>query len=261
MLQSSLWECFISFVGACIGIWVVAAIHWEGLRRNGATVKLGSQRHSLLFVIASYGASAALLFGGPLLPVSQPFNVIGKWRTCGLALVLQAGALCQPLQFRPSCLYVMHTSPSQEPQFYNVVDVRLCHPLLPPPFHETTTTRWQSIHKRRSRHFLQTGGHTVSALVGVGFYFAFRGSDAISVGAALSVATAIAAMQILRVFHPPAAATAMIATMGLEGVADLGVFWVIMPVAAGATVLSFVALLYNNLFHHRRPWPIFWHCF
>lgn len=59
-------------------------------------------------------------------------------------------------------------------------------------------------------------------------------------------------------FHPPSAATALIAAMGSESVPALGFFWVIMPVASGAVTLSVVAWLFNNLIPSRSPWPVYW---
>jgi CBS domain-containing membrane protein len=73
---------------------------------------------------------------------------------------------------------------------------------------------------------ISTGGNFISAVVGVAYRYAFRHTPALALGSALSVATAISAMQMARVFHPPSAATALIATLGLEGVDELGFFWV-----------------------------------
>lgn len=117
IFKSSLKECFLSTLGAMLGIWAVAVIHYEAMLGTHATVKLGSQE-PLSFILVSFGASAALVFGGPLLPVAQPYHVVG--------------------------------------------------------------------------------GNFVSSVIGVAFWYAFRYQRVQWIGCALSVASAIAAMQLCR---------------------------------------------------------------
>lgn len=89
------------------------------------------------------------------------------------------------------------------------------------------------------------GGHVFSALVGVIAFQLF--SDQIWLAAPLAVATAIAIMQLTDTLHPPGGATALIAVIGGEQIHQLGYLYVFFPVAAGAVLMLFVALLVNHI--------------
>lgn len=93
------------------------------------------------------------------------------------------------------------------------------------------------------------GGHTIAALVGVMFLVAF-GASWWSMG--LSVATAIAMMQVFRAVHPPAGANPLV-------VMYAGVSWdfVFAPVFLGALLLAIVAVVFNNMVPERR-YPLYW---
>ncbi len=100
------------------------------------------------------------------------------------------------------------------------------------------------------------GGHVTSAIVGV---TAYQLLDAqIWLAASVAVATSIAVMQATRTLHPPGGATALIAVIGSAKVHDLGYFYVIMPVGAGAIVMLVVALLVDNIPKGRR-YPQSWY--
>ncbi|BAU22874.1 membrane protein [Caldimicrobium thiodismutans] len=62
----SLLEVFWSFVGSFLGIGLVAFIHSFYVEPRG-----------LFLVIASYGASAVLIYGAPHSPLAQPRNLLG----------------------------------------------------------------------------------------------------------------------------------------------------------------------------------------
>ncbi len=71
------------------------------------------------------------------------------------------------------------------------------------------------------------------------------------------MATAIALMHFTRTLHPPGGATALIAVVGGEKIHDLGFFYAVMPVAAGAFIMLVVAVLVNNMAKDRR-YPEYW---
>jgi CBS-domain-containing membrane protein len=89
------------------------------------------------------------------------------------------------------------------------------------------------------------GGHIFSALVGVIAFQLF--SEQIWLAAPLAVATAIAMMQFTDTLHPPGGATALIAVIGGEQIHQLGYLYVFFPVATGAVLMLFVALLVNHI--------------
>jgi CBS-domain-containing membrane protein len=62
----SLWEVFWSWLGALLGIGLVAYLDVQFV-----------DKFSLMFLIGSFGASAVLLYGAPRSPLAQPRNVLG----------------------------------------------------------------------------------------------------------------------------------------------------------------------------------------
>ncbi len=99
------------------------------------------------------------------------------------------------------------------------------------------------------------GGHIISALIGVACYKLLHSQ--VWLAAALAVATSIAVMHATKTLHPPGGATALIAVIGGEKITNLGFFYAIMPVGAGALILLIVALIVNNIPRQRR-YPEFW---
>jgi CBS-domain-containing membrane protein len=99
------------------------------------------------------------------------------------------------------------------------------------------------------------GGHIISALIGVTAFKLLV--PHLWLAAALAVATSIAVMHATRTLHPPGGATALIAVMGGKNIHELGYWYVLMPVGAGALILLIVALLVNNL-ATKRQYPEFW---
>lgn len=105
-------------------------------------------------------------------------------------------------------------------------------------------------------------GHTLSAFVGGAIavahslYFGNSIPESESyVWIAISVAISIAAMQISRLTHPPAGATAFIASTAVSDVPSLVIF--LVPVAAGALILVAVTVLFNNAIPSRK-YPAYW---
>ena len=95
------------------------------------------------------------------------------------------------------------------------------------------------------------GGHCVGALVGVTVYKAFGETQPL-LACAVAVAFAIMLMDITVTLHPPAGATALIAVLGPAPIHDLGYMYVLSPVMLGATIMTCVAVLGNNLVGQRR---------
>ncbi len=93
------------------------------------------------------------------------------------------------------------------------------------------------------------GGHFVSTLIGLVFLH-FISPEWWSM--ALSLATALTAMQLLKVTHPPAGSNPFIVFL-------VGANWefLIMPTLVGAILLVLVALFYNNL-SKERIYPKYW---
>jgi len=93
------------------------------------------------------------------------------------------------------------------------------------------------------------GGHFISSLVGL-LFLKFVGPEWWSM--ALSLATALSMMQLLRVPHPPAGSNPFIVFLA-------GANWnfLILPTLIGAIVLVMVALFFNNLSGERK-YPKYW---
>lgn len=99
------------------------------------------------------------------------------------------------------------------------------------------------------------GGHLVSAVIGVSFYFLFP--DQVMLSAALAVSIAVGAMHLTRTLHPPGGATALIAVIGGDSIHQLGFLYVLTPIALGAVIMLIVALIINNL-STSRHYPEYW---
>ncbi len=89
------------------------------------------------------------------------------------------------------------------------------------------------------------GGHILSAFIGIAV-FQFLPQQ-VWLAAALAVATAIAVMQFTDTLHPPGGATALIAVIGGEGIHQLGYYYILVPVASGATIMLGIALVVNGI--------------
>lgn len=94
------------------------------------------------------------------------------------------------------------------------------------------------------------GGHTLSAIIGVGVALL---PVAPWMASALAVAVAIVVMQWTSTVHPPGGATALIATLGSPRIEELGFSYVVHPVGVGASMLVLVALVVNRGLDRRYP--------
>ncbi len=93
-------------------------------------------------------------------------------------------------------------------------------------------------------------GNGVSALMGV--LSASLVADP-ALAAALAVMLAIAAMFLTRSLHPPGGAVALTAVIGGEGIRQLGVGYVLLPVLLNSLLLLLLALCYNRLRGRHYP--------
>ena len=100
-----------------------------------------------------------------------------------------------------------------------------------------------------------TGGHVLSALIGVTAHQLLGSTPWLA--AAVAVSVAIAIMHLTRTLHPPGGATALIAVIGGDSVHQLGYLYVLVPAALGALVMLVIALLVNNI-PKTRKYPEFW---
>jgi len=109
-------------------------------------------------------------------------------------------------------------------------------------------------HAALSQPWSATGGHLLSALVGV---TCAQQVDEIWLAAALAVGLAVLVMHYARCLHPPGGATALMAVIGGDEIHALGYSYVLEPVMLNALSLVGVALLFNNLIGSRR-YPAAW---
>ena len=93
------------------------------------------------------------------------------------------------------------------------------------------------------------GGHLVATLIGL-LFFHLIGPQWWSM--ALSLATALALMQLLRVPHPPAGSNPFIVFL-----ASANWEFLFIPTLLGAVLLVVVALFYNNI-NADRTYPKYW---
>lgn len=93
-------------------------------------------------------------------------------------------------------------------------------------------------------------GNGVSALMGV---LSAQLIPEMALASGVAVMLAIAAMFLTRSLHPPGGAVALTAVIGGEGIRQLGVGYVLLPVLLNSLLLLMLALLYNRLLGRRYP--------
>ncbi|EKP0279618.1 HPP family protein [Aeromonas bestiarum] len=93
-------------------------------------------------------------------------------------------------------------------------------------------------------------GNGVSALMGV---LSAQLIPDMALASAVAVMLAIAAMFLTCSLHPPGGAVALTAVIGGEGIRQLGVGYVLLPVLLNSLLLLMLALLYNRLLGRRYP--------
>ena len=86
------------------------------------------------------------------------------------------------------------------------------------------------------------GGHVLSAVVGVAV---FQVLGDMWLSSALAVSLSIVAMMLTDTVHPPGGATALIAVIGGPAIHELGFFYALLPVGAGALILLGTLLGYR----------------
>ncbi|MFT5162010.1 MAG: CBS-domain-containing membrane protein [Alteromonadaceae bacterium] len=117
------------------------------------------------------------------------------------------------------------------------------------------------------------GGHVLSALVGFAGYYLFLDGSMdtsitgvfskpdpilVAVAMAVSVGVAIAAMQFLRVVHPPAGANPLVIIMAGTAGHMPGFDFMVFPVLLGSILLVGIAAFINNVGEGQK-WPVYWH--
>ncbi len=104
-------------------------------------------------------------------------------------------------------------------------------------------------HSPLSQPWNVTGGHVVSAFVGVLVHGLI--ANQIFAGA-LAVGIAITAMYYLKCLHPPGGATALVAVIGGSSVDSFGFTYVYFPVGLSAVLMVLIAIAFNYPFPWRR---------
>ena len=88
-------------------------------------------------------------------------------------------------------------------------------------------------------------GHVLSAAAGVIVYY-FLGNTFISVG--IGVGLAVFLMMVTKTIHPPAGANPIIVILNGQGIN-----FILYPVAIGALIIVFFAIIYNRLLKRKYP--------
>ncbi len=91
-------------------------------------------------------------------------------------------------------------------------------------------------------------GHILAATIGIALHFLFPSSF---IAEGLSVGLAVSGMMLLRIIHPPAGATALVAYLTATS------WWfVLFPVAVGSVALVLVAAIYHRFTKITYPHPV-----
>jgi CBS-domain-containing membrane protein len=104
-------------------------------------------------------------------------------------------------------------------------------------------------HGALSQPWPVVSSHLLSAVIGVSCRLLFPEQIW---AAALAVCLSIIVMQYLRCVHPPGGATALAAVIGGPEVEALGYWFVVSPVLINVSIITSIALVFNNLFPGRR---------
>lgn len=109
-------------------------------------------------------------------------------------------------------------------------------------------------HGPLSQPWAVTGGHLVSAVIGVA---CARYIPDPLLAAPLAVGISIGSMHYLNCIHPPGGATALTAVVGGETVHQLGFQFALTPVMVNIAAILLVATIFNFPFAWRR-YPLAW---
>ena len=118
-------------------------------------------------------------------------------------------------------------------------------PLLIAPFGASCVLLFAAHSSPLSQPVNVVGGHVVAGLVGVACHFIWPGQF---VMAAAAIGLAIMAMMVLRVVHPPAGATALVAYLTATSW-----LFIIFPVLVGSILLVGLALVYHQVTDNIYP--------
>ena len=118
-------------------------------------------------------------------------------------------------------------------------------PLLIAPFGASCILLFAAHSSPLSQPINVVGGHVVAGLVGMVCHFIWPGSFTV---AALAVGLAIMAMMALRVVHPPAGATALVAYLTAKSW-----LFLIFPVLVGSILLVGLAMVYHQVTDNIYP--------
>ncbi|HRE44995.1 MAG TPA: HPP family protein [Terricaulis sp.] len=97
-------------------------------------------------------------------------------------------------------------------------------------------------------------GNTVSALSALGICQVITQP---LLGVPIAVGVAIMVMALCRATHPPGGAVAMTVVLGFEAIGPLGLSFILLPVAAGTTILVAIAALYARATGRHYPFRQF----
>ena len=184
----------------------------------------GAGHHDLPLLVASFGASAVLLFG------EQGLWVVGRKGGTGV------GGWRRP----PPCpRRAFATAPNPR--------------LEPTPRPTTLPAGVPESKLSQPRNFL--GGQVVSAVVGCVARLIL--GRVLWLSSAAGMAASLLAMQLTSTLHPPGGATALIAASAPAPLPPGAGFRFVGSVAAGAAVMQVVALAVNNL-HPTVRYPSYW---
>ena len=98
-----------------------------------------------------------------------------------------------------------------------------------------------------SQPWAVVGGHSLCAAAGVAA-FSFFGPEQLYLACPAAVMLSTLLMLLTGCFHPPGAATGLIAVLGPQAVHDLGWSFVLCPAASAPLCLALTGIVYNNLF-------------
>lgn len=122
------------------------------------------------------------------------------------------------------------------------------------PFGATSVLLFAAPNSPLAQPWAAVVGNTVSALAAL-LVCRVIASPALAVP--LSVGAAIVVMALCRATHPPGGAVAMTVALGADATAAPGLFFALVPVAAGTAVLVAVAVLYGRATGRRYPFRQF----
>jgi CBS-domain-containing membrane protein len=131
---------------------------------------------------------------------------------------------------------------------------RAAFPLMAIPFATSIVTVFGTPQADPAQPRALIGGHLVSTVVGI---LAVKLCGPAAWAAALAVAVAMIAMHLSRTFHPPAGIDPLVVVVN-----NMSWSFLVVPVAAGAVLLTLFAFGWHNLVargaNKGDTWPVHW---